>query len=500
MPPKDGHTFWMCLPLVGTFANCAGWCQTCLLGWTHSLIWMDMPTQPLDMLPHMDGHAYTATGCTPSYKWMHLHSHWWCSLIWMDRFLHMDRHTSVGHHNLLTSCAGMTSGDRQNVWKGRGPIITTPLDLQPPSSHLIAHSSCLMLARNVVWDWTTKAFMMHTGKTFARSLHKQTGGQSSVQATNTTAAAPMEMTTNAPSPPQMPAIPQDETIKSPSAPSIGNDPCTLHQQHWMYMKWFTPAQSTDELCHQHGCLLKWRTLAGQVRVDDPRYMDWQSSMPWHVTTVDQYTYTTWKSIRKHYGTEHKQVPAPQHWQSCRAQHMKPEGTGMVQQLWEVTMEAREGEDSREKVLVDKMLKELGEQLNTACSTCLTQQKHKAGVTCQQIVLSLLVLTLCFHKGISNMPFHKHLHQSTLKQYIHPIVCFMMMLLQYLWFLKGANMEILRLEDMLQEDGIDQSQIVHQINVILKVWTTPWSKNKFHIVPNPTESCLALLTLNHDGLG
>ncbi|KAI6045850.1 hypothetical protein EDC04DRAFT_2888439 [Pisolithus marmoratus] len=47
---------------------------------------------------------------------------------------------------------------------------------------------------------------------------------------------------------------------------------------------------------------------------------------------------------------------------------------------------------------------------------------------------------------------------------------------------GANMEILRLEDMLQEDGIDQSQIVHQINVILlEVWTAPWSKNKFHIV-------------------
>ncbi|KAI6104490.1 hypothetical protein EV401DRAFT_1893335 [Pisolithus croceorrhizus] len=261
----------------------------------------------------------------------------------------------------------------------------------------------------------------------------------------------MEMTTNAPSPPQMPAIPQDETIKSPSAPSIGNDPCT-------------PPTALDD-----------------AKCNFTQSLHWLAKSGWMIQ-------------------EHKQVPAPQHWQSCRAQHMKPEGTGMVQQLWEVTMEAREGEDSREKVLVDKMLKELGEQLNTACSTCLTQQKHKAGVTCQQIVLSLLVLTLCFHKGISNMPFHKHLHQSTLKQYIHPIVCFMMMLLQYLWFLKGANMEILRLEDMLQEDGIDQSQIVHQINVILKVWTTPWSKNKFHIVPNPTESCLALLTLNHDGLG
>ncbi|KAI6010057.1 hypothetical protein EDC04DRAFT_2906209 [Pisolithus marmoratus] len=122
-------------------------------------------------------------------------------------------------------------------------------------------------------------------------------------------------------------------------------------------------------------------------------------------------------------------------------------------------------------------------------------------TTDNLVLQRLNLPDPAKEGISNMPFHKHLHQSTLKQYIHPIVCFMMMLLQCLWFLKGANMEILRLEDMLQEDGIDQSQIVHQINVILlKVWTAPWSKNKFHIVPNPTESCLALLTLNHDGLG
>ncbi|KAI6143883.1 hypothetical protein EDD17DRAFT_1515423, partial [Pisolithus thermaeus] len=50
------------------------------------------------------------------------------------------------------------------------------------------------------------------------------GGQSSVQATNAT-AVPMEITTDAPSPPQMPAaIPQDETMMTPSAASNGDAP------------------------------------------------------------------------------------------------------------------------------------------------------------------------------------------------------------------------------------------------------------------------------------
>ncbi|KAI6041171.1 hypothetical protein EDC04DRAFT_2893386 [Pisolithus marmoratus] len=61
------------------------------------------------------------------------------------------------------------------------------------------------------------------------------------------------------------------------------------------------------------------------------------------------------------------------------------------------------------------------------------------------------------------------------------------------------MVISKLDDMLQEGSTDESHIVHQIHLtLLAVWTTPWSKDKHYIVPDPTESCLALLTLNQDG--
>ncbi|KIK17462.1 hypothetical protein PISMIDRAFT_15045 [Pisolithus microcarpus 441] len=264
-------------------------------------------------------------------------------------------------------------------------------------------------------------------------------------------------------------------------------------------------------------------------------------------------YTTLKSIRKHHATAHREVPAPQHWRSCRAQRMRPEGAGTVRQLWEVTSNAIVGEDSREKALVDKLLTELDQQLKTVqvptdgrliTPWLLTtrwnewakwlnkpteelralvslprpssaEDEHYSTLsdsirlyfeeavmlidTTDELVLQRLNSPDPAKEGISNMPFHKHMHQSTLKQYIHPIICFVAMLLRDLWFLPDANMEISRLDDMFQEGAPDQSQIMRQIHIVLlKVWTTPWSKSKYHIVPDPTESCLALLTLNRDG--
>ncbi|KAI6100652.1 hypothetical protein F5141DRAFT_1066225 [Pisolithus sp. B1] len=279
------------------------------------------------------------------------------------------------------------------------------------------------------------------------------GGQSSVQATNAT-AVPMEITTDAPSPPQMPAaIPQDKTMMTPSAASNGDAP--MHSPPTAFdmsgqveeSAMASPhAQSPRSPPAMEGPSIMSlvhaapATSAGQVRVDDAPfihhpYLDALNLVvnaefhflvcqlckegitatagrahlvnkhPELLPTFDQEhfqgitsqlqvttslptitgprskvhglaefdalacdhcgsIYTTLKSIRKHHGTEHKQVPAPQQWRSCRAQRIKPEGAGMVRQLWEITMEAREGEDSREKVLVDKLLKELGEQLNT----------------------------------------------------------------------------------------------------------------------------------------
>ncbi|KIK10396.1 hypothetical protein PISMIDRAFT_20449, partial [Pisolithus microcarpus 441] len=120
-------------------------------------------------------------------------------------------------------------------------------------------------------------------------------------------------------------------------------------------------------------------------------------------------------------------------------------------------------------------------------------------TTDELVLQRLNSPDPSKEGISNTPFHKHMHDASMKKYIHPIICFVTMLLRDLWFLPDANMEISRLDDMLQEGCMDQTRLVQQLHtILLKVWTTPWSKSKYHIVPDPTESCLALLTLNRDG--
>ncbi|KAI6107256.1 hypothetical protein EDD17DRAFT_1477604 [Pisolithus thermaeus] len=264
-------------------------------------------------------------------------------------------------------------------------------------------------------------------------------------------------------------------------------------------------------------------------------------------------YTKHKNMREHHGKKHPDMPIPQNWRSCKAQRIKVEGLGMVRQLWEVTSDAGKGEDSREKVLVDKLLKELGEQLHAVQvptdgrlitpwllttrwnewakwlkkpteelralvalprSSTAEEEHYKMLPECIQLyfeeALALIDTTdeLVLQRlnspdpakeGISNTPFHRHMHDSSMKKYVHPIICFFTMLLRDLWYFPDANMEITRLDDMLQEGSLNQSQLVQHIHsILLKVWTTPWSKNKFHIVPDPTESCLALLTLNHDG--
>ncbi|KAI6009801.1 hypothetical protein EDC04DRAFT_2581486 [Pisolithus marmoratus] len=233
--------------------------------------------------------------------------------------------------------------------------------------------------------------------------------------------------------------------------------------------------------------------------------------------------------------------------------MKAEGAGSVRKLWQVTGDTRVGGDSRKKVLVDNLLKELDQELKTVqvptdhhlvSPWLLTTHWHewarwfrkpteelRALVspphlsvpdeeqyktlaksiqlyfeeavslidTTDELVLQRLNSPYPNKDGISNTPFHKHMHENTLKQYIHPVICFITMLLRDLWMIPDANMVILKLDDMLQEGSTDQSHIVHQIHLmLLAVWTTPWSKDKHYIIPDPTESCLALLTLNQDG--
>ncbi|KAI6043284.1 hypothetical protein EDC04DRAFT_2600326 [Pisolithus marmoratus] len=243
-----------------------------------------------------------------------------------------------------------------------------------------------------------------------------------------------------------------------------------------------------------------------------------------------------------------------HWQSCQAQCMKAEGVGSACKLWEVTGDTRVGSDSREKVLVDNLLKELDQQLKTVqvptdhhlvSPWLLTTHWHEWARWLRKPTEELCALVsppcpslpdeahlktlaqsiqLYFEEAVSlidttdelvlqqlNSPYpNKELHspvhqwniQHTLSQAhapehleaVHPS-CH----LPHHHVAPEANMVISKLDDMLQEDNPDQSLIVHQIHLmLLAIWTTPWSKDKHYIIPDPTESCLALLSLNHDG--
>ncbi|KAI5990273.1 hypothetical protein EDC04DRAFT_2614205 [Pisolithus marmoratus] len=221
-------------------------------------------------------------------------------------------------------------------------------------------------------------------------------------------------------------------------------------------------------------------------------------------------YAKQKNMREHHMMKHPGMPIPQHWQSCKAQHMKPEGAGTVCQLWGVTTQARAGEDSRERALADKLLGELEEQLKMVpwlLTTCWhewawwlrkpTEELHamvalpRPSLPEEEHYKTLVEsIKLYFEEAVmmidstdklvlqwlnSPDPVKGHQHDGMLEKYMHLLICFITMLL------------------------MDQSHIVHQIHLmLLAVWTTPWSKSKYHIIPNPTESCLALLTLNQDG--
>ncbi|KAI6025416.1 hypothetical protein EDC04DRAFT_2606298 [Pisolithus marmoratus] len=257
-----------------------------------------------------------------------------------------------------------------------------------------------------------------------------------------------------------------------------------------------------------------------------------------------FVYTKQKNMREHHMKKHPDMPIPQHWRSCKAQRIKPEGAGTVRQLWEVTTQARAGEDSRERALADKLLGELEEQLKTVrvpkddrlvspwlLTTCwhewarwlrkpteelramvalprpsLPEEEHyKTLVETIELYFEEAVTMidstdeLVLQRLNSPDPVKGHQHDGTLKKYMHPVICFITMLLRDLWMIPDANMVILKLDDMLQEPAPEQSHILAQLHaMLLKVWTTPWSKSKYHIVPDPTESCLALLTLNRDG--
>lgn len=105
-----------------------------------------------------------------------------------------------------------------------------------------------------------------------------------------------------------------------------------------------------------------------------------------------------------------------------------------------------------------------------------------------------------YSGISNTPFHKHMLDTTMKNYILPIVCIVAKLVRHSWLeVEDFNFAIADLIDALQEEA-EESQAIEQLHkLLLKMWTTTWPKwPDMTRITDPTEAGLALLTLNQDG--
>lgn len=90
-----------------------------------------------------------------------------------------------------------------------------------------------------------------------------------------------------------------------------------------------------------------------------------------------------------------------------------------------------------------------------------------------------------------------MHNTTLRQYILPIVRLITMLFKMRWTPIHNTVENLR--NMLIEQE-NQAKLVRGIHVLLlQAWTTTWRKEENGpLIADPTEVCLALLTLNRDG--
>lgn len=97
-------------------------------------------------------------------------------------------------------------------------------------------------------------------------------------------------------------------------------------------------------------------------------------------------------------------------------------------------------------------------------------------------------------------------EGTMKNYIVPVVCILAMLLRNLWSpqVDDLNFLLSDLIEMLQENA-QRAHIIQKVHaVLLKMWTTSWptqspsTTTTTHAIMDPTETGLALLTLNEDG--
>ncbi|KAI6142054.1 hypothetical protein BKA82DRAFT_28410 [Pisolithus tinctorius] len=253
-----------------------------------------------------------------------------------------------------------------------------------------------------------------------------------------------------------------------------------------------------------------------------------------------------KKMRDHHLHHHPNQPIPAGWRSCMAQRLQPEGAGAQRTFWEVIIA-----EEKDKTLAWQLLEEIKEELKVVqvpsdhrlispwlrttrwpefvATQSLSIDKMRGYVampapgegsyqglrgtikqyyqaaltlidTTDELVLQRLNSADPTKKGVSNTPFHRHMHASTLKEYILPVVSLVLLMLRVRW---GGNADIqshiAALQTMLEQQQ-GQELLIPQIHqLLLAMWTSHWAKSEaFPIVADPTEGVIALLTLNQDG--
>jgi hypothetical protein len=108
-----------------------------------------------------------------------------------------------------------------------------------------------------------------------------------------------------------------------------------------------------------------------------------------------------------------------------------------------------------------------------------------------------------YSGISNTPLHKHMLAKTMNEYSLPVVGLLGLLIR-----KGCgNQELSAAAEELSEtlQKIKLGQVTNRVGVLiqihdilLKSWTSTWKRTSPIEIKDPTEDCIALLTLDRDG--
>ncbi|THH16280.1 hypothetical protein EUX98_g9326, partial [Antrodiella citrinella] len=118
----------------------------------------------------------------------------------------------------------------------------------------------------------------------------------------------------------------------------------------------------------------------------------------------------------------------------------------------------------------------------------------------ELALQRLNTDYPMRKGISNTPFHKHQNETTLKEYVNPILCLLAGVLKDTGT-KAFALPSSEAKDALAEHAFTNGstgplkKAIH--NFLLEIWTTTWKPSPTNLFPCPTIRLLILLSLHHD---